>query len=82
MLVGGPTSNCSDPSWNQTYRAVQHGHTKAQCRELENARKFPEPIEDFGSQFVDMQRKRHVSDYGPFDRRHKSELEQDIAISK
>lgn len=63
-LVGTVTASRSQPAWEQTYRALEHGHVKDQCNKPVMA-SFPLEIQDFGRQFVVMQRQRHRADYVP-----------------
>lgn len=53
-----------EPAWRQVYRALEHGHAKAQCSRP-TIRGFPPGIEAFADTFVEMQRKRHLADYDP-----------------
>lgn len=65
LLIGGLNSQRSEPAWSQTYRALEHGFAKSQCKNNEVLRKFPKAIEDFANAFVTLQEKRHNSDYNP-----------------
>lgn len=40
--------------------------------------RFPDDVQDFGSLFVEMQRKRHTADYDPDARFTKSDVVKDI----
>jgi uncharacterized protein (UPF0332 family) len=64
MLVGKTKAARSQPAWLQTYRAVDHGFAKGQCKHGV-IKKFPKEIEDFAVCFVDMQEARHRADYDP-----------------
>ena len=63
-LVGRTRASRSQRAWEQTYRALEHGHVKNQCSKSDIAQFLPE-IQDFGKQFVVMQRQRHHADYAP-----------------
>lgn len=79
LMVGGKNSERSNPAWRQVYRALEHGHTKAQCLNNKVVSKFPKEIEDFANMFVAMQIKRHAADYDPFYAVTKSEVQADCA---
>lgn len=64
-LVGGSGSNRSQPAWNQTYRALNHGNVRRRCENRHFIARFPVEIQDFANMFVDMQAKRHSADYDP-----------------
>ena len=64
MLVGGPGANRSEPAWNQTYRALQHGFARQRCQHP-NISNFPSEIQYFAQVFVDLQQARHRADYDP-----------------
>ena len=64
LLVGGPSANRSQPAWNQTYRALQHGFARQRCQHP-NISGFPTAIRYFADVFVDMQGQRHLADYDP-----------------
>ena len=65
MLAGSTRANRSQRAWRQTYRALEHGHTKNQCVNQYVMNRFPPEIQVFGEEFVDMQALRHVADYDP-----------------
>lgn len=65
LLVGGSGSNRSQPAWNQTYRALDHGNARRRCESQNLIARFPIDIQDFANLFVDMQAKRHSADYDP-----------------
>ena len=62
-LVGN--ANRRRQSWRQTYRALEHGEVRRRCSNLEQMRAFPLEIQEFGKNFVAMQRLRHTADYDP-----------------
>ena len=76
-LVGKARAGRSKPAWRQAYRALEHGHARSQCTRP-TIREFPPEIGAFAILFVDMQRKRHIADYDPEGRWHKSEVAEDI----
>ncbi len=65
MVAGATRARRSQPAWEQTYRALEHGHAKNQCRNGAVMRQFPPAIQDFARYFVDMQGLRHYADYAP-----------------
>lgn len=78
LLIGGPGSARSDEAWHQVYRSLEHGPAKDRCRNQGMVRKFPSDIQDFATQFVAMQTKRHDADYAPNVIFAKSDIEKDI----
>ena len=73
LLVGATPALRDQRAWRQTYRALEHGHTKNQCSNQRLMSGFPQEIQAFGEWFVEMQRHRHVADYDPdtaFSRSH------------
>jgi len=72
-LIGSKGADRSNPAWVQTYRAVEHGHAKARCKDNVLS-KFPKDIEDFASVFVEAQEQRHRADYDPTVRFTRSEV--------
>ncbi len=77
MFVGGRNADRSGPAWQQVYRALDHAHTKNQCKSRKITQ-FPAPIQDFANLFVAMQDNRHKADYDPFETFSKSEAIRDI----
>lgn len=70
-LAGATRASRGQPAWEQTYRALEHGHVRNQCRNLTLLSRFPLDIQNFAEHFVEMQRERHYADYAPltdFDR--------------
>jgi hypothetical protein len=63
--IGGSSAVRSKPAWNQVYRALDHGAAKAACENKTTMGKFPQSIQDFANNFVQMQIKRHDADYNP-----------------
>lgn len=82
-LVGGRSSNRSNPAWRQTYRALEHGIARERCERREIGR-FPEGIQDFAAAFVKMQARRHTADYDPHPnpRFNKSDVAQDVRAAE
>ena len=52
-------------AWRQVYRGLEHGIAKSVCRNLVVLARFSPAIQDFATQFVVMQEKRHAADYDP-----------------
>lgn len=65
LLVGGTRRSRSQPAWEQTYRALEHGHAAHQCRNASVMARFPGAVQDFGEWFVALQSQRHYADYAP-----------------
>lgn len=65
LLVGGTRRNRSQLAWEQTYRALEHGHAANQCRNASVMARFPGAVQDFGEWFVVVQSQRHYADYAP-----------------
>ena len=64
-LAGSTHANRSQRTWNQTYRALEHGHTRNQCDNQSGMSEFPAELRIFGRLFVQMQDQRHRADYNP-----------------
>ena len=62
VLAGG---NRNNPSWQQAYRSLEHGHTRNQCNDKSTMNAFPVEIQDFGSRFILVQGQRQQADYSP-----------------
>lgn len=82
MLIGGPGAQKSKHAWNEVYRSLVHGTAKSACEQRDIILKFPVPIADFASKFVEMQRKRHSADYDPSAKFFKSDVISDIAATE
>ena len=71
LLAGATRSGRSQPAWEQTYRALEHGHARNQCRNQSMVSRFPLDVQDFAEHFANMQLHRQFADYAPvtdFDR--------------
>ena len=55
----------SRPSWEQTYRGLDHGHARNQCNDQSGMTALPADIRNFGRRFVYAQSKRQQADYSP-----------------
>lgn len=64
-LIGATKAIRSQSAWRQTYRALDHGYAKSQCKDLVG-KGFPQAVEDFGNLFYQMQSSRHEADYDPY----------------
>ena len=62
MLAG---SSRRGVSWQQTYRALEHGHARNQCDDQTAMGRFSIEIQNFGRRFVSMQYQRQLADYSP-----------------
>ena len=65
MLAGSTRANRSQPAWRQTYRPLEYGLARNQCRNQAVMLRFPLEIQWFGELFVVMQQIRHHADYDP-----------------
>ena len=65
LIAGATRRSRSQPAWEQTYRALEHGHARQQCRNTSVMARFPQVVQDFAAWFVDVQRHRHYADYAP-----------------
>ena len=65
LLVGANRASRDQVAWEQTYRALEHGHARNQCNNFSAMARFPAEIFNFGRWFVAMQRYRHQADYAP-----------------
>lgn len=64
-LVGTAGANRSERAWRQMYRSIDHGFARAQCKNKQVIKRFPDDIRTFASDFVDLQQKRTGADYDP-----------------
>ena len=65
MLVGATRARRSQRAWRQVYCALEHGYARNQCSNGNMMPRFPLQMQDFGEQFVAMQRQRQDADYDP-----------------
>lgn len=77
-MIGTRSATRSEGAWRQTYRAVEHGHTKSVCGDAARMALFPREIQDFANTFTAMQLKRHEADYDPVPTLYKSSVITDI----
>jgi hypothetical protein len=78
MMIGTKSADRSSQAWRQTYRALEHGKSKAQCKEKGIIAQFPNALQDFANMFVELQAKRHDADYDPEINLLKSSVFQDL----
>ena len=72
-LIGTNPISRKQVLWEQTYRTLEHGRAKERCaRGMIGI--FPQDIQSFAAQFVDMQSQRHDADYKPSAQFSKSEV--------
>lgn len=60
----GTTGARPEKAWVQTYRAVDHGKAKTNCKSAKDM-SFPQNIKDFADSFINLQQQRHTADYNP-----------------
>ncbi len=77
-LIGGLHAGRGTDAWILTYRALNHGSTKAKCQDEQSLRQFSESIREFAKMFARMQEHRHRADYAPDAGLRKSEAIQRI----
>lgn len=65
LIAGATYPGRNQSAWEQTYRALEHGQARSQCRNRSVMAQFTLEIQRFGRHFVDMQRHRHYADYAP-----------------
>ena len=65
LFMGPKPDGHGRRAWQQMYRALEHKRCCAKCKNKEILGKFPEAIINFGNLFVQLQEKRHQSDYDP-----------------
>ena len=65
-IAGDQRAQHSKPAWQQCFRALEHKHSKNQCRRKEIIAKFPVGISAFATHYATMQDKRHAADYDPY----------------
>ena len=75
LLAGATRASRSQPAWEQTYRALEHGHASSQFRNRAALDRFPPEIREFAAHFVIMQRRRHHADYAPMTDFSRSQVE-------
>ena len=57
--------------WNMAYRTIDHGPARNKCSDSVGMSRFSPDIQNFAAKLVDLQQRRHESDYNPgatFDR--------------
>ena len=64
-LVGSAPRVRGQLAWRRAYRALEHGHARAQCENRSGMVTFPTDLQVLGRQFVDTQQQRHRADYDP-----------------
>ena len=70
------------PGWVRTYRALNHGRAQAACRVRADMRSFCVEIRDFTTHFVNLQDRRHQTDYDPVETFYKSEVQRLIVDTR
>jgi len=81
-MIGDKPVEHGRRAWQQVYRALEHKNSKANCKNKALISKFPKEIREFADHFVQMQERRHQSDYDPLFDVQATELEFDIATTK
>jgi uncharacterized protein (UPF0332 family) len=74
VLLGGPGSGRNLEAWQKAYRALEHGQTKAACKDARSLANFHADVQAFADAFVTLQERRHSADYDPLFRTTKSEV--------
>ena len=52
-----------NPAWHRTYRALEHGRARNECRQVRTMPEFPVEVRDFAEAFVTLQGARQEADY-------------------
>lgn len=74
-LIGSNPQARSDPAWELTYRAIDHGTARTRCQHPTIAR-FPVEIRDMAELFARLQAQRHQADYAPQAQESRSQVLQ------
>lgn len=64
-FIGTAGADRSEAAWRRVYRCVEHGFAQAQCKNKREMARFPQSVQFFADQFVELQEKRHTADYNP-----------------
>ena len=59
-LFIGPERN---PAWHRTYRGLEHGRARSECRQVQTMPEFPVEVRGFAEAFVALQKARQEADY-------------------
>lgn len=62
LFVGPPGPDRAESAWRHIYRSHDHTRIAAKCAS-QHLQRFPQPIVDFAELFLQIQFKRHQSDY-------------------
>lgn len=81
-MIGEKPATHGRRAWQQVYRALEHKNSKSNCKNKNLIAKFPKEIRELADHFVQMQERRHQSDYNPLFDVQATELEFDIATTK
>ena len=81
-LIGSTHAARRQPAWLQTYRALEHGYCKNQCKNGLIKDAFPQEVRHFCEAFLLLQEKRHLADYDPTMHFALSEVQEDIALAE
>ena len=71
-----------EPGWVRIYRALSQPRAQTACRVPADMRSFCVEIQDFASQFVHLQDRRHQADYDPVMTFYKSEVQRLIVDTR
>ncbi len=52
-----------NPAWHRTYRALDHGRARRECRQVRTMPEFPVEVRNFAEVFVALQEARQDADY-------------------
>lgn len=75
-LIGSGPQAHSDPAWELTYRAIDHGRTRARCDDRAAISRFPPEIREMAALFVRLQAMRHRADYASHETYSRSQVLQ------
>ena len=74
-LIGTGPQARNDPSWELTYRAMDHRTARSRC-EHQSMSRFPLEIRQIGTLFARLQARRNRADYAPQTQYRRSEVLQ------
>jgi len=82
LLIGGDGPKKNSDAWRQIYRGLEHGVAAKACASKVAMAKFGKVIQDFASAFVELQNKRLLADYDPYETHYKAVVLDDIALAE
>ena len=68
LWVGTKPDSRGKDAWQQAYRTLEHGKTRAACLRIQDSKKFTQLLRYVADIFLELQRARHRADYDPLSR--------------